>query len=95
PLPPTPQSPGTTTSPARFSTETRGAHFVPVTVLMEVREDDLEEHDQPPPYQPRSQEIIGVSSVMPIGTKDRDMEQVEPLPRILDNSQQRVLVGHE
>lgn len=34
------------------SSGARGPRFVPVTVLMEVREDsDLEEHDQPPPYE--------------------------------------------
>ncbi|OJT11273.1 hypothetical protein TRAPUB_12226, partial [Trametes pubescens] len=57
PLSPTPppQLEGTTASSARLSMGASGTRFVPVMVLMEVREDaELEEHDQPPPYQPRS-----------------------------------------
>lgn len=52
PLPPTAQPGGHAALPARLSSGPRGPRFV--TVLMEVGEDDLEEQDQPPPYQPRS-----------------------------------------
>lgn len=52
PLTPTAQPGGSAAFPARLSSGPRGPRFV--TVLMEVREDDLEEQDQPPPYQPRS-----------------------------------------
>ncbi|OJT11976.1 hypothetical protein TRAPUB_11471 [Trametes pubescens] len=71
PLSLTPPPSGTTTPSARLSMGTSGTRFVPVMVLMEMREAELEEHNQPPPpYQPRSsQEAVGASSSTLIGTK--------------------------
>ncbi len=51
-LPPSAPTAENAASPARFSSGPRGPRFV--TVLMEVKEDNLEEQEQPPPYQPRS-----------------------------------------
>ncbi|OJT11979.1 hypothetical protein TRAPUB_11474 [Trametes pubescens] len=53
----TPLVAGTTPSSAGPSSGVSGPRFMPVTVLMEVKEDsdsDSEEHDQPPPYESRS-----------------------------------------